>query len=231
VNLTVAAGEIVGVAGVEGNGQHELVAAIMGQVPVTSGTVLFEDKAITTLSPAARLAAGIAHVPEDRHRDAVVLDFPLTDNAILVDHARPDLQRRGLLNRGAITRFTDGLIASFSVRCSGPNAPMRSLSGGNQQRLVVAREFARNPKLLIAMQPTRGLDVGAIEEVHRRLLDQRSAGMAILLISADLDEITALSDRVAVLREGSVAGILVQPTAEAIGPLMLGHATHGAPAT
>ncbi len=126
---------------------------------------------------------------------------------------------------GAITRFTEGLIAAFSVHCSGPNAPMRSLSGGNQQRLVLARELARNPKLLIAMQPTRGLDVGAIEEVHRRLLEQRSAGMAILLISADLDEITALSDRVAVLREGRVVGILTEPTAEAIGPLMLGHAT------
>ncbi|WP_210253086.1 ABC transporter ATP-binding protein [Beijerinckia sp. L45] len=228
LDLRLAAGEILGIAGVDGNGQQELADAITGLRRVTSGEIILDGEAITNRPTATILASGLAHVPEDRHRDAVVLDFPLTDNAVLVDHARRGIQRRGLVDQGAVTRFTDALIAAFAVRCSGPQAAMRSLSGGNQQRFVLARELSRQPKVMIAMQPTRGLDVGAISEVHARLLEQRDAGMAILLVSAELDEILALSDRVAVLREGRIAGVLDHPSVEAIGALMLGTAAEQA---
>lgn len=225
LSLRIGAGEILGIAGVDGNGQQELADAITGLRRVAAGEIILDGEAVTNKPTADILAAGLAHVPEDRHRDGVVLDLSLTDNAILVDHARPGLQRRGLIDQSAVTRFTDGLITAFQVRCGGPQATMRSLSGGNQQRLVLARELSRRPKLLIVMQPTRGLDVGAIREVHERLLAQRDAGMTIMLVSAELDEIIALSDRVAVLREGRIVGVLGEPTIEAIGALMLGDPT------
>ncbi len=220
IGLSVAAGEILGIAGVDGNGQQELAEVITGLRQISSGEIILDGIAITRKPTAEIFQAGIAHVPQDRHRDGVVLDFSLGDNAILVDQSAP-VARNGLVDRGAINKFTDQLIRSFGVRGGGPDATMRSLSGGNQQKMVLARELSRQPKLLIAMQPTRGLDVGAIADVHARLLDQREAGMAILLISAELDEIVALSDRVAVLREGAIAGVLDQPSIESIGTLML----------
>jgi simple sugar transport system ATP-binding protein len=222
LDLRVAAGEILGVAGVEGNGQAELADAITGLRPLTAGDITLDGERITHRGAAERLAAGIAHVPEDRHRDGVVLDFSVCDNAILVDHSGPKAQRRGVIDRAAVTRFTEGLIRDFTIRCAGPAAPMRSLSGGNQQKLVLARELARAPKLLVATQPTRGLDIGAIADVHARLRQASADGMAVLLISSELDEIIALSDRVAVLREGRIAGVVETPTLDAIGALMLG---------
>ena len=222
LDLRLAAGEILGIAGVDGNGQQELAEAITGLRRVAAGTIILDGHAITNQPTASILAAGIGHVPADRHRDGVVLDHSIGDNAILVDHAAPATQRHGVIDRGAVTRFTERLIGDLTIRCSGPGAPMRSLSGGNQQKLVLGRELARRPKVMIAMQPTRGLDVGAIEDVHARLLEQRAAGMAILLMSSELDELMALSDRVAVLREGRIAGVLDQPTTAAIGALMLG---------
>jgi general nucleoside transport system ATP-binding protein len=221
IGLSVGAGEILGIAGVDGNGQQELAEVITGLRRITSGQIILDGIAITHKPTAEIFAAGVAHVPQDRHRDGVVLDFSLGDNAILVDQSAP-IARNGLIDRGAVSRFAEELLRSFNVRGGGPDTPMRSLSGGNQQKAVLARELSRRPKLLIAMQPTRGLDVGAIDDVHARLLEQREAGMAILLISAELDEIVALSDRVAVLREGAIAGLLDQPSIEAIGPLMLG---------
>ncbi len=226
LDLTVQAGEIVCVAGVEGNGQRDLVDAILGLCAVQDGHVLLDGEAITRRGTAEILGRGVAVVPEDRHRNAVILDFSLAENAILINHGKPP-QRRGLrLDRGVINRFTDRLIRDFNVACGGPAVPMRSLSGGNQQKLVLARELDRKPRLLIAMQPTRGMDVGAIADVHRRLLAQRAAGMAILLISTELDEILALNDRVAVLREGRITGLLHRQEASvgSIGQLMLGAA-------
>jgi ABC-type uncharacterized transport system ATPase subunit len=224
INLKIAAGEIVGVAGVEGNGQQELAEAIAGLRHVPAGDVILCGHAITNFPAAEILAAGVAHIPQDRHRDGVVLDFPLTDNAILVDHQTPAFQQRGIIDRHAVVQFTDRLIDAFQIRCSGREAPMRSLSGGNQQKLVLARGLARRPRLLIAVQPTRGLDVGAIDYVHRQLIEQRSAGVAILLISTELDEIIALSDRIVVMREGRVTALPDKPTIEAIGAAMLGSA-------
>jgi len=224
LSLSLCAGEIVGVAGVEGNGQNELAACLTGLCRPDSGDIVFEGASILDRSTRDLLAAGIAHIPEDRHRDGAVLDFSLAENSILVDHGSAAFQRYGVIDRKRVTAFTDRLIKDFDIRCEGPGAVFKGLSGGNQQKLVLGRELARVPKLLIAMQPTRGLDVGAIEYVHKRLLDQRAAGMAILLISTELDEILALSDRVLVLRGGRIVGAVerAEATKDAIGNLMLG---------
>jgi general nucleoside transport system ATP-binding protein len=222
INLQIAQGEILGVAGVEGNGQQELAEAIAGLRHVSAGDILLCGNVITNAPAAGILAAGVAHIPEDRHRDGVVLDFSLIDNAILVDHEAPAFQKRGIIDQGAVVRFTDRLIDDYQIRCSGREAAMRSLSGGNQQKLVLGRELARRPKLLIAVQPTRGLDVGAINYVHRQLIEQRSAGVAVLLISTELDEVVALSDRIVVMREGRVTGLPDRPSIETIGAAMLG---------
>ena len=222
--MNICAGEIVGVAGVEGNGQNELAECLTGLCRTESGDILFEGTSILGWATRDVLAAGIAHVPEDRHRDGAVLGFSVAENAILVDHCNAAFQRSGVIDQKRVTAFTDRLIMDFDVRCEGPRAMFRDLSGGNQQKLVLGRELARSPKLLIAVQPTRGLDVGAIEYLHKRLLDQRAAGMAILLISTELDEILALSDRVLVLRNGHIVGDMKRPQAsrDAIGELMLG---------
>ncbi len=224
VNLEIAAGEIVGLAGVEGNGQRELAEVITGLRHVDSGDVILDGAVITNRHTDQIFRAGIAHIPEDRHRDGAVLDFSVADNAILVNHASKHLQRTGIIDRRQVKQFADQLISEFMIRCSGSDAPMRSLSGGNQQKLVLGRELARDPKLLIAMQPTRGLDVSAIEYVHSRLIEGRSLGMAILLVSNELDEILALSDRIAVLRNGRIVSVLErgQASADTVGALMLG---------
>jgi simple sugar transport system ATP-binding protein len=223
LTLTVHAGEIVGVAGIEGNGQRELAEIITGLRRIVAGSASYGGTPISRQSTAALLRNGIAHVPEDRHRDGVVLDFSIAENAALVAHAAPPLRRRGLLDHGRARGFAERLIRDYDIRCTGPRAKLRSLSGGNQQKLVLGRELARVPRLLVAAQPTRGLDVGAIDYVHRRLLNGRAAGMAVLLISAELDEILALSDRIAVLREGRIVGVLDRAAAdaEAVGRLML----------
>ena len=226
LNLTLRTGEIVGIAGVDGNGQRELAEVITAMRRTQAGEVIFAGAGIGQRGTAKLLRAGIAHVPEDRHREGLVLDFSVAENAILVSHAGPPLRRRGILDHVRARSFAERLIRDYAIRCPGPRAAMRRLSGGNQQKLVFGRELARAPKLLVAAQPTRGLDVGAIEYVHNRLIEGRTAGMAVLLISAELDEILALSDRIAVLREGRIVGILsrAEATADAIGALMLGPA-------
>lgn len=223
INLEIRAGEILGIAGVDGNGQQELAEAITGLRRVVSGDVILGDRPITNVHTADILHAGVAHIPEDRHREGLVLDFSVAENAILVDHDKFPLQKHGLLLGSEINRFVDRLIRDFMIHCTGGHAPTRGLSGGNQQKLVLGRELSRNPKLLVAVQPTRGLDVGAIEYVHRQLLQRADSGTAILLISIELDEILALSDRIAVIRDGRLVSTLPRSTASAeiLGPLML----------
>ncbi len=223
IDLEVAAGEILGIAGVEGNGQRELAEVITGLRHAQSGEIVLDGSAITNQATEDILYAGVAHIPEDRNREGLVMDFSIAENAILVNHDRAPMQQRGFINAREVSRFVDGLIRDFAIKCTGAQAQMRELSGGNQQKLVLGRELSRNPKLLVAMQPTRGLDVAAIEYVHKRLIDQAAAGTAILLISSELDEILTLSDRIAVLRDGKIVGTLSRSaaSAETIGPLML----------
>jgi general nucleoside transport system ATP-binding protein len=229
IDLEIAAGEILGIAGVDGNGQRELAEVIAGLRRIESGEVVLDGTAITNRTTEKILYAGVAHIPEDRNREGLVLDFSIAENAILVNHDRAPIQRGGFINAGEVGRFVDRLIRDFTIKCSGNQDVTRGLSGGNQQKLVLGRELSRSPKLLIAMQPTRGLDVGAIEYVHKRLLEQATAGTAILLISSELDEVLALSDRIAVLKDGKIVGTLPHDaaSAEKIGPLMLAKSSAG----
>ena len=229
VSFRVAAGEIVGIAGVEGNGQTELIEAIAGLVPPArvSGSVRLEGRDIMGLAARARRELGIAHIPEDRHRRGLLLDFDLMENAILGVHYRqPAVGRVGsvLLDRQGIRGRTEQVIRDFDVRPPTPSLSARSLSGGNQQKLIIGREFGLPPTLLLVSQPTRGVDIGAIEFIHRQLVAMRDAGCAVLLVSAELEEVTALADRLIVLHNGQVAGEVdpaVASTAE-IGLLMTG---------
>jgi simple sugar transport system ATP-binding protein len=221
VSLQVRAGEIVAVAGIDGNGQSELIEAITGLRTATAGSIRVGDRDITGSGVAAARSAGVSHIAEDRHRRGLVLDFSLADNLALCSYR--DQARRGML---PIRRFRENarrLLAEFDVRGGGPGAPARSLSGGNQQKVVIAREVSGDPRALVAAQPTRGLDVGAIEFVHRRLLTERDNGRAILLFSLELDEVRALADRILVLYAGRIVGE-VSPDAsdEELGLLMTG---------
>ncbi|NTU71122.1 MAG: ABC transporter ATP-binding protein [Coriobacteriia bacterium] len=204
VSLQVRSGEIVGIAGVDGNGQGELVEAIVGLRRPTSGTVTLNGKDITHAPPDATIAAGVSHVPADRHRRGLVLDFDLVENMILGDHDRAPFAKFGILDRAAMQRVAAERIAEYDVRTPSEHVLAANLSGGNQQKLVLARELGRDPELLIAAQPTRGLDVGAIEFVHRRILAERDAGKGVLLVSMELEEIESLSDRILVMYEGRV---------------------------
>ena len=221
VSLDVCAGEIVAVAGIDGNGQSELIDAISGLRPVTSGHIRLKGKDITNCSPRQARDAGVAHIAEDRHARGLVLDFSLAENLALNDYHRGT--RFGLLNPKRIVGAAARLLQEFDVRGGTPATPARSLSGGNQQKVVIAREVSGNPEALIAAQPTRGLDVGAIEFVHRRLLAERDAGRAILLFSLELEEVRALADRILVIYDGRIVGEL-PPTAsdEELGLLMTG---------
>jgi general nucleoside transport system ATP-binding protein len=228
VDLTVRAGEIVGIAGVEGNGQSELLEAIAGLLPVADlgGEILLEGTSVTRLPARRRKELGVAHVPEDRHRRGLLLDFDLAENAILGKHHDRRLLRGGgtLLDRDAINRQTDRLIEEFDVRPADRRLTARALSGGNQQKLILGREIGAGPRLLLVAQPTRGVDIGAIEFIHRKLIELRDAGCAILLISAELEEVTALSDRLFVIHEGRLGRELDPRTAtlEEIGLMMTG---------
>jgi simple sugar transport system ATP-binding protein len=226
VSLDVYAGEIVGIAGVDGNGQSELAAAVAGLLPVKSGRVLLKGKDISHESIRLRNREGIGMIPEDRHKHGLILDFRVDENLILKNYARrPFSSLFGFLRFPAITRHTEDLIKEFDIRAGKRAAtPARSMSGGNQQKAVIAREIDLSPELLIVVQPTRGLDVGAIEYIHRRIIMERDKGRAILLISFELDEILGLCDRIAVLSKGQLVGIL--PAAEAderrVGAMMGG---------
>jgi simple sugar transport system ATP-binding protein len=224
VDLDVRAGETLGVAGVAGNGQRELAETITGLRPVSGGTIRIGGEAMTN-RPAAEIArAGVAHIPEDRLATGLIGGMDLTANAILRDYARPPLCSGPFLVTKAIAAFTDRLIAGHDVKASGRWAKLGTLSGGNQQKLLLARELAGEPRVIVAVHPTRGVDIGATEAIHQALREQRARGAATLLISEDLDELLALSDRIAVLYEGRVMGILPARGAdpERIGLLMAG---------
>ncbi len=207
--LTVRAGEIVGIAGVEGNGQAEIVESITGLRKVDSGSIRYCGESIANRSIRDRIQLGIAHIPEDRQKRGLVLDYSIEENMILESYHRKPFSYNGLLNRRAIRRHAEQIITRFDVRTAqGSQICVRSLSGGNQQKAIIGREIALNPRLMIAVQPTRGLDVGSIEYIHQRLIEYRDKGMAILLISLELDEIMNLSDRIAVVNHGELVGIV-----------------------
>jgi ABC-type uncharacterized transport system ATPase subunit len=204
VHLEVHAGEILGVAGVQGNGQTELVEVLTGLRPSTEGHVWIMGTETTHASPRQIIELGVAHVPEDRRKDGLVLNYPVYDNLILCTYYQPPFARGVLINDEAIFRQADELVRTFDIRTPTIALPANNLSGGNQQKLIVARELSRPIKLLIAAQPTRGLDVGSIEFIHKRLIEKRDDGAAVLLVSAELDEIMSLSDRIAVMYEGKI---------------------------
>jgi simple sugar transport system ATP-binding protein len=223
VSLEVRAGEIVGLAGVDANGQSELIDAIAGLRRPEAGRIAIDGRDVTAASAKEALDAGVGHIPEDRHRRGLVLPFTLTENIALHGYREAPNSRRGLLNLGAMAERARRLLREFDVRGGTPTTPAGALSGGNQQKVVLAREIDGDPKVLIAAQPTRGLDVGAIEFVHRRLVEQRDAGRAVLLVSLELEEILSLSDRILVIYEGRIVGEF-PPTAteEELGFAMTG---------
>ncbi len=208
-NLEVRKGEIVGIAGVEGNGQTEIVEAITGMRAVEDGSILFNGKDITKDSIRKRIDKGIAHIPEDRHKRGLILDYTMEDNMVLKAYKNEPFSKNGLINREEIKKYSDHIIETFDVRSGeGGKSIARSLSGGNQQKGIIGREILSNPDLLIAVQPTRGLDVGSIEYIHKRLVEQRDNGKAVLLVSLELDEVLNVSDRIAIVNNGELIGIV-----------------------
>lgn len=207
-SLEVRAGEIVGIAGVEGNGQTELVEAITGLRKLEQGKIFIDGEDITRYSIRQRTLAGIGHIPEDRHKHGLVLDYTMEDNMVLQVYAQKPFSKHGILSRRAISDYAKKIMTAFDVRSGEGGASIaRSLSGGNQQKGVIGREMEREPKLLIAVQPTRGLDVGSIEYIHKRLIEHRDKGYAVLLVSLELDEIMNVSDRIVVVNNGQLVGI------------------------
>jgi simple sugar transport system ATP-binding protein len=223
VSLQVRAGEIVGIAGVDGNGQTELVEALTGLRTVQSGKFLVGGRELTKAGTHRILDSGVGHIPEDRQKRGLVLEFTLAENIALHDFDRPPNSRFGWLRPSTMIARAKRILTEFDVRGGGPRTAARALSGGNQQKVVVAREVANDPRVLIAAQPTRGLDVGAIEFVHRRLVEERDEGRAVLLVSLELDEILSLSDRILVMYEGEIVGEYgPDVTEEELGVAMLG---------
>jgi len=214
VSLEVRAGEIVGIAGVDGNGQRELIDALTGLRKPADGRVVVEGKEQTRVSAKGRLEDWLGHIPEDRQRRGLVLEFTLAENLALHDYDREPLSKLGWLSPRRMIESAKKLLEEFDVRGGGPTTRAASLSGGNQQKVVVAREVGRNPRVLVAAQPTRGLDVGAIEFIHRRIVQERDAGRAILLLSLELEEILSLSDRILVIYEGRIVGEYPPDTSE-----------------
>jgi len=223
VSFVVRAGEIVGIAGVEGNGQSELIEALTGLRRAEGGQIAVAGQVMAHASARKMLDAGVGHIPEDRQRRGLVLEFTIAENIALHDYCYPPDSRWGWLFPRRLVERARNLIREFDVRGGGPNTRAGALSGGNQQKVVAAREVARDPKVLIAAQPTRGLDVGAIEFLHRRLVEERDEGRAILLVSLELDEVMSLSDRLLVMYEGRVVGEHgADASEEEIGLEMLG---------
>jgi len=224
VSFNVRAGEIVGIAGIEGNGQTELIEAIAGLIPLNNGTITLLGKDISKFSVRRRTEMGIAHIPEDRHKRGLLLDSDLEENAILGVHYRAPVASGGFLNSSAIETRTREIIKNFDVRPPQPELAAKNLSGGNQQKLIIGREFELKPKLLLVSQPTRGVDIGAIEFIHCKLIALRDSGSAILLVSAELEEVTALADRLLVIYKGKFVGEVNPKTTsvEEIGLLMTG---------
>ncbi|HWQ13042.1 MAG TPA: ABC transporter ATP-binding protein [Roseiflexaceae bacterium] len=229
LSLEVRAGEVLGIAGVQGNGQTELVEAITGLRPVERGRVRLLGREMTGAPPRAVLEAGCAHVPEDRHRHGLVLSYPIAHNLVLSSYYHAPFAKGVVIDEQAIARYAEKLVKDFDIRTTSPLAPAATLSGGNQQKVVIARELSRPIKLLIAAQPTRGLDVGSIEFIHTNIVRQRDEGVAVLLVSAELDEILALADRIAVMFKGRIIAVVprAEATREGIGLLMAGVQAEG----
>ena len=222
-SLQVRAGEILGIAGVSGNGQRELAEAIAGMRRVASGAIRVGEKNVTNQPPAQIIAAGVAFIPEERMAMGVVREFSVAENAILETHAQPPFAQRGVFNFAQVNAHCAKLVREYDVKTPSLDTPVKSLSGGNIQKLILARELDRAPRLLLAAQPTRGVDIGATEYIHKKLLEQRANGTAILLISEDLEEVRALSDRIAVMYEGESVGIVPPDTSvEELGLMMAG---------
>ena len=226
VSLEVRAGEIVCVAGVQGNGQTELVEAVMGLRPVAAGSIEILGKDITEASPHDVLQAGVGHVPEDRQQDGLVMDFAIDDNFVLNTFDQPPYARWIVRDEQAVFRAADEAAKAFDVRTSSVRMTAATLSGGNQQKVIVAREFSRPIRLLVASQPTRGLDVGSIEYIHQQIVAKRDEGTAVLIVSVELDEVLALADRIAVMFRGRLVKVLPagEATREELGLLMAGSA-------
>jgi simple sugar transport system ATP-binding protein len=223
LSFTVHGGEVVGVAGVQGNGQTELVYALTGLLPIKGGTIHLSGKDIHKSTPRQIIEQGVAHVPEDRQKHGLVLSFPLLDNMVLCTYYKPPFAKGVNMQEKIIANNGEELVKQFDVRTPSIFVPASTLSGGNQQKVIVAREFSRSIKLLIASQPTRGLDVGSIEYIHSRIIQKRDEGTAVLVVSSELDEIIALSDRIAVMYRGKIVDILpAGATKEHLGLLMAG---------
>ncbi|MBS4189294.1 ABC transporter ATP-binding protein [Bacillus sp. FJAT-49705] len=224
LNLQIRAGEIVGIAGIDGNGQTELLEAITGLRKSESGSITINGKDIRNISPRKVTESGVGHIPQDRHKHGLVLDFPIGENMVLQTYYQKPFSNKGVLNFKEIYKKANSLIKEFDVRTPSEFTLARALSGGNQQKAIIGREVDRDPDLLIAAQPTRGLDVGAIEFIHKRLIEQRDHGKAVLLLSFELDEIMNVSDRIAVIYEGEIVAILdpKQTTEQELGLLMAG---------
>jgi ABC-type uncharacterized transport system ATPase subunit len=224
VTLDVQAGEILGLAGVSGNGQRELAQVIAGLRPMKSGQVTLDGQDAAGKAPAELLERGISYIPEERMKDGMIREFSVAENVILREHSKRPYARLSFFNFKAIAKRSKELTQNYNVKTPSIDTPVKNLSGGNIQKIILARELSRQPKVLIAAQPTRGLDIGATEYVHQRLIQQRSEGTATLLISEDLDEILALSDRIAVIYEGQIMDVVnrEQATAEGLGLLMAG---------
>lgn len=229
VSFDIRAGEIYGIAGVDGNGQHELVEALTGLRRIDSGSVALGGLDLTGKSVRERMRAGVAHIPEDRQKHGLVLDFKVSENMVLTTYQDKRFGRGGFIDNKAIDEQAAKLVGEFDVRTAGIHVPIRALSGGNQQKAIIARELTRGPQLLIAVQPTRGLDIGAIEFIHERLLQAKNEGKAILLISYELDELYKMSDRIAVIFDGQIMGELDsdQVDDEKIGLMMAGNRLTG----
>jgi len=224
LDLEARAGEILGIAGVEGNGQTELIEAVSGLRHPAAGRIVLDGRDVTTGSPRTLVDAGVSHIPEDRHKHGLVLAHPLRDNLVLSRFTRAPFARGLRVVFGAIRRFARSLVEDFDIRTPSIDAPASSLSGGNQQKAVVARELSRPVRLLISAQPTRGVDVGSTEFIHRKIVAARDGGAAVLLVSAELDEILALADRIAVMYRGRIVETLDAATADRarLGVLMGG---------
>jgi general nucleoside transport system ATP-binding protein len=224
LDLSVRAGEIVGIAGVDGNGQTELIEAITGLRKSESGSIQVNNKELFGYTPRKITETGVGHIPQDRHKHGLVLNYPIAENMVLQTYYKKPFSKNGILNFKEIYLKAKKLIAEFDVRTPSEYALARALSGGNQQKAIIGREFDRNPDLLIAAQPTRGLDVGAIEFIHKRLIEQRDNGKAVLLVSFELDEIMNVSDRIAVIYEGEIVAVVdpKETDEQELGLLMAG---------
>ncbi|WP_456271489.1 ABC transporter ATP-binding protein [Bacillus sp. AK031] len=224
LNLTVRAGEIVGIAGVDGNGQTELIEAITGLHKTSSGSIKLNGQEVQNQKPRKITESGLAHIPQDRHKHGLVLDFPIGENMVLQTYYQKPYSKSGIMNFKQVYKKANSLIGEYDVRTPSEYTLARALSGGNQQKAIIGREIDRNPDLLIAAQPTRGLDVGAIEFIHKRLIEQRDANKAVLLVSFELEEILNVSDRIAVIYEGEIVAVVdpKETTEQELGLLMAG---------